>query len=266
MSASSQAVELNDAMKKELQDVAKKLLVLCAPWPLWMVSGCWIIGALCLPATSAIMATNSAGNEILSYVPLPILADFLSKTGQSIISSPNTFSILTNSLNDPRSATLWVLLGRLTPIVSGLMQTRSLALGLNRHGSQWDTIEELSRSSKYSQAHIWLTRARSIVSYPQYFFPNGSDKKKDIFLNPALVRVSVLYFPGIHYIVYRCWKLSCLAPCRSRRVSEKPLVQSLQGSDGGFMRSPLVQLVLQLFWWVFSQWWCIYFILIKYHP
>ena len=91
-----------DDTKKGLQDVAKKLLVLCTPWPLWIVSGCWIVGASNLPTPGVITATDIAGREILSYVPLPIVKDFLSKTGQSIVSPfPYILLIFANDPNEP---------------------------------------------------------------------------------------------------------------------------------------------------------------------
>jgi hypothetical protein len=86
-----------DGTKKELQAVAKMILVLCCPWPLWKISGCWIIGSPVLPANGAITATDRAGNEILSYVPLSIVPDFLSQNGQSIVSPHD---ILSSSAND----------------------------------------------------------------------------------------------------------------------------------------------------------------------
>ena len=52
------------------------------------------------PAAGIITATDEAGNEILSYVPLALEADFLSRAGQSIVSRPGslcTFSVLTNT-------------------------------------------------------------------------------------------------------------------------------------------------------------------------
>ena len=106
MSTKSQAVEgpgPKDETKKALQEAAKKLMVLCTPWPSWVVSGCWIIGTPHPPAASTITATDIAGREILSYVPLPIVADFLSKPGQSVVSCLfYILSIFTNYLNDLR--------------------------------------------------------------------------------------------------------------------------------------------------------------------
>jgi hypothetical protein len=78
-----------DETKKELKAVATKLIALCSPWPLWNISGCWITGGSDLPTNGAITATDAIGKEILSYVPLSLVADFLSKKGQTIVSSSN---------------------------------------------------------------------------------------------------------------------------------------------------------------------------------
>jgi hypothetical protein len=72
-----------DETKKELKAVATKLIVLCSPWLLWKISGCWITGGSDLPANGAITATDAIRKEILSYVPLSLVADFLSKNSQT---------------------------------------------------------------------------------------------------------------------------------------------------------------------------------------
>lgn len=100
VSAKSQAIEApKDELKKELQEIAKKLLVLHSLWPSWMVSGCWITGAPRSSTAGPITATDEAGKEVLSYVPLPIVADFLSKKGQAIVSfHSHSFHRLTKRL------------------------------------------------------------------------------------------------------------------------------------------------------------------------
>lgn len=100
VSTKSQAAETpkDKALKKELQAIAKKLLVLYAPWQSWTVSGCWIIGASHSSTAGVITATDDEGKEILSYVPPLIVADFLSKSGQSIVSWIGIITHLTTGM------------------------------------------------------------------------------------------------------------------------------------------------------------------------
>ena len=88
-------------VQKALKEVGKELFLLYTPWPSWTVSGYWIAEK---PATGVITATDDVGREVLSYVPPPLVADFMSKAGQTIVSRPDshhTYSILTNGSNDP---------------------------------------------------------------------------------------------------------------------------------------------------------------------
>jgi hypothetical protein len=75
-------------MTKELKFVARKLFVLYSPWPSWRTSGYYIVGDSNASATERITATDEAGREILSYVPVPFEGDFLSNAGQSLVSRP----------------------------------------------------------------------------------------------------------------------------------------------------------------------------------
>ena len=111
VSAKSQRSEVQESgtreTKKQLQGAARKPLILYAPWPSWVISGCWIVGApVSGPGAGTITSTDLAGREILSYVPLPLVADFLSATGQSIVSLYDSLPALTNNSNDPRSTPL----------------------------------------------------------------------------------------------------------------------------------------------------------------
>ena len=93
-------------MKVALREIGKKILILCTPWPSWRVSGCWIAEASDASATGKITATDDTGGEILSYVPLALVADFLSHDGQKIVSRSEllcVFSVLINNSNNPRS-------------------------------------------------------------------------------------------------------------------------------------------------------------------
>ena len=94
-------------LKKALHDAGKKIFSLCSPWPLWTISGCYIADAP--TGAGRITETDIGGKEILSFVPLPYIADFLSPAGQSMVSNLEpyyTLYILTYDSNDPRSLKL----------------------------------------------------------------------------------------------------------------------------------------------------------------
>ena len=178
--------------KKTLQEVGRKLLILYAPWPLWIVSGHRIAGAQNSSATRQISATNDAGREILSYVPPPHMADFLSKNGQALVSSH--LSALTDNLSNPQ-------------VTNTMSSTRSSHINrLQTHASLifGSGFEQDWFTSKYKRGSIEklqellganvTSKGKKYPLLPPILFPNGSRSKKDIFLNPALVRVSVLSY------------------------------------------------------------------------
>ena len=84
---SSPAIVDRDVIKV-LERAGKMIFVLCTPWKSWKVSGSWIAEASSLLDAGNITATDDVGREILSYVPLPFVADFLSSTGQDLVSYP----------------------------------------------------------------------------------------------------------------------------------------------------------------------------------
>jgi hypothetical protein len=94
---------MRDDLRVALREVGKKIFILCTPWPSWTVSGCWITDT---PAAGNITATDAAGREVLSFVPLPLVVDFLSEPGQTLVSDPGPhciFSVLIHNLNDPQT-------------------------------------------------------------------------------------------------------------------------------------------------------------------
>ena len=96
--------EIAADLRDELRDVAKRLLVLYSLWPSWMVSGSWIVGDPSTPAVGKITTTDDVGREILSYMPLSLVAAFLSADGQAFVSHSgrhHTFSVLINNSDDP---------------------------------------------------------------------------------------------------------------------------------------------------------------------
>jgi len=185
---------VEDGETKLLQDVGKKLFVLYAPWPSWKISGCWIADT---PAAGNITATDDSGREILSYVPLPLVADFLSSSGQSLVShlKPHcVFSVLTVNLNDLQ-------------VTNAMSSARSSQINrLRNHGAlifgpDFDQNWFLSKSDRGSVeklqkllgAHM-TPEGRKYPLLPPILFPDQSQKQSDVFLNPALVRVSTLSY------------------------------------------------------------------------
>ena len=94
-SASAPLVETDKEAqtRDELKEPAKKLTVLCSPWPVWRISGQFIVE---LPDNVAlkdsdkarvIMENDPAGDNILSYVPQHLYESFISVTGQKIVST-----------------------------------------------------------------------------------------------------------------------------------------------------------------------------------
>lgn len=75
-----------DDAAKALQAAGRKILILCTPWPLWTISGSWIVGGSGASAARQISANDEAGKEVLSYVPRPLMTDFFSKAGQNLVS------------------------------------------------------------------------------------------------------------------------------------------------------------------------------------
>ena len=73
-------------------------------WTSWSMSGSWIIGDPDIPAVRKITETDNVGREILSYIPLSLIEDFLSVSGQTFVSHSELhyiFSVLINNLDNP---------------------------------------------------------------------------------------------------------------------------------------------------------------------
>jgi hypothetical protein len=183
--------EVDSETKKEYRGVAGQLFVLCTPWPLWSVSGSCVIGGT--PATGRARETDDAGREILSYVPLSLVADFLTKTGQSEVSRLKPFHIfpaLIDDSNDPQTKSAMQTI-RLSH-VNRLRNNGAMIFGPGFE-QQWfpskfdrETIEKFQ---DLLGAHM-TPRGKKYPLLPPIFYPNGSQSKRDVFLNPALVKVS----------------------------------------------------------------------------
>ena len=94
-SVSAPLVETNKEAqtRSELKEVAKKLTILCSPWPAWRISGPFIVE---LPDDIArkdsdkarvIMENDPACDRVLSYVPQHLYESFVSVAGQKIVST-----------------------------------------------------------------------------------------------------------------------------------------------------------------------------------
>ena len=193
-----------DPLKAPLREVGLKILILCTPWPLWTVSGPWIAGAPDAPALDApaldapvvrnITATDDTGREILSYVPLPLVSDFLSTAGQTLVSHLELFllfSTLTNDPNDPQ----------VTSAMTGgrsFHVNRLRGCGAMIFGPGFEQIWFPSRINRGSiekfqtllGAHM-TPEGKKYPLLPPILFPTGSQNRKDVFLNPALAKASL---------------------------------------------------------------------------
>ena len=83
------AAGVNQAVR-ELKEVAKKLFVLCSPWPAWRVSGSFIAELPSeadqdQPAPGNITENDIIGDHILSFAPLHLCGPFLSASGQRLV-------------------------------------------------------------------------------------------------------------------------------------------------------------------------------------
>ena len=79
-------VEVTKDTKKALQQVGRQLFSLCTPWPSWIVSSGWVVKE---NTTGKVTENDDDGWEVLSYVPAPLVADFLSEAGQLLVSESN---------------------------------------------------------------------------------------------------------------------------------------------------------------------------------
>ena len=190
--------------KRELEVVAKKILVLCIPWQsAWAVSGGHIAESKSgSRATRKITETDDLGREILSYVSLPLMADFMSNAGQSLVSQARIPSSRTNNPNDPQvSKTMST---ARSSHVNRLRGCASLIFG-PEFDQNWFITKFDRQSVEKLQELLGVQptgQGRKYSLLPPILYPNSSMKKKDLFLNPALVNVSN---PSYHvcYVVYQ---------------------------------------------------------------
>ena len=186
----------DNTLKEPLQEIGKKILILCTLWPLWTISSSWIIGASDMPVTGDITATENAGMEILSYVPSLLVADFLSAAGQPLVHCPNlchTPPMLTSNPNNPQ-VTGAMMSGCLTHI-NWLWGHTSLIFS-PKFDQTWFPLKANRGSIKklqYLLGACITPEGKKYPLLPPILFPNGSQNKKDVFLNLALVRVCIFF-------------------------------------------------------------------------
>ena len=192
-----------DDKKKELREVGRRLFILCSPWKSWTVSGCYIVGSPGTLAAEGITATDSIGNEILSHVPVSLVADFLSRSGQSFVSRPSphcTTSILINNLDHPQVASAMSSLR--SSHINRLRANGTLIFG-SGFQQEWfpskferGSVETLQ---KLLGAHMTPKGKKYLLLPPILYLDGSSKNKRDLFLNPALIKVST--FAHVHYVV-----------------------------------------------------------------
>ena len=215
-------------------------------------------GALDAPALDApvirnITATDNTGREILSYVPLPLVSDFLSTTGQMLISRLELFllfSTLTNGPNDPQVTS--AMTGSCSFHVNHLWGCGAMIFGPG-FKQIWFPLK-INRGSieKFQMllgAHM-TPEGKKYPLLPPILFPTGSQNRKDMFLNPALAKASLCLFKhSLHSILIksRYWRLSCLVLHHLWMTQLCILVPKPLGPNGKSLRAPLVLLLLQKF-------------------
>ena len=183
-----------DTQKRELQKVGKKLLVLYAPWPSWTISGRWIVGSSDAAAVGKITATDEAGTEILSYVPPQFVPDFMSPLGQALVSRFKPCHLFSSLINDPNGpqVTSAMTSGR-SSHVNRLRSNGALIFGPGFEQGWFPSQIDRGAIDKLQTllgAHM-TPEGKKYRLLPPILFPYGSQNRKDVFLNPALARVSV---------------------------------------------------------------------------
>ena len=186
--------EPSKELEKALKGVGQKILIFCTPWPMWTISGSWIAAASDEPAVGGITGTDDIGREILSYVPLPLVSDFLSTAGQALVSCLKpylVFSILTNDPNGPQVTA--AMQGSHSFHTNCLRTNGALIFGPGFKQSWFPSKTNRENNEMFQTllgAHT-TSEGKKYRLLPPILFPTGSTNRKDVFLNPALVRVSV---------------------------------------------------------------------------
>jgi hypothetical protein len=173
-------------------------MVLCIPWPLWTVSRKFIVEGADAE-TVGITASDSTGDEILSYVDEGLRTAFLSKPGQTIVSSHKIRRCypLIDYFND------YQVIGAMTGVRSThINRLRGVAASIFGEGFSPDWFpskfsENGGRGAiKKLQDLLGLEvtpKGKKYALFPPILYPYIDGSKinpKDAFLNPTLWKVS----------------------------------------------------------------------------
>jgi hypothetical protein len=179
-----------------LQEVAKKLFMLCSPWAVWRTSGSFIAelpdvlesdepGKPPPPLTE----TDTVGERILAFVPQQLLEAFLSSSGQAIVSSL-PLSPPSSTLTLAKSEVEKTMNGQRTAHVHRLRISGAKIFGLN---SEFFDIEFDRSQSEVCQKLLGVQitpKGKHYPILPPILYPEGSMDPKKLFLNTAIIRVS----------------------------------------------------------------------------
>ena len=143
-----------------------------------------------MPTSAKVTSTDDSGREILSYVPLSLVAEFMSNSGQSLVSRSELFHICSLLMN--------------YQIASTMMSARSSHINCLRNNASLifgPGFDQMWFPSKFKRGSIeklqvllgaqMTPKGKKYLLLPPILFPDGSKSKRDVFLNPALVKVSL---------------------------------------------------------------------------
>lgn len=142
-----------------------------------------------------ITASDDAGMEILAHVPPELTAHFLSKAGQNLVSHiVPAVLFFTHVRSDGFQIASTMTAVRGTQVLR-LRANGAFIFGKGFEQS-WFPSKFTGRGGidKLQQAlgaHM-TTMGKKYPLFPPILFPEGSNRKKDLFLNPALTNVSYL--------------------------------------------------------------------------
>ena len=194
--------EPSKELEKALKGVRRKILIFCTPWPMWTISRSWIAAASDEPAVGSITGTDNIRREILSYVPLPLVLDFLSTTSQALVSCLKPYLVFSILMNDPNGPQVTAAMQGGHLFHTNCLQTNGALIFGPGFEQSWFPLKTNRENNEMFQMLLGVhttSEGKKYCLLPPILFPTGSTNRKDVFLNPALVRVSV---PLIRHSLY----------------------------------------------------------------